>query len=324
MPERTIPEDLIKLLLQAQRIAICSHVNPDGDTMGSALAIRMGLMQLGKQVSVFCQDKVPDVLHILNGWMEYTPDIAGQHFDLLLCVDISDEKRMGTCVDLLKQADHTAQIDHHGTNPLFCEVNVVDAAAPAVGIMAYALLRRLKVVMTLDMATCLYAAISTDTGNFAFSSTNAETFKVMAELMQCNLPLSRLNKRLFRVHPRCQVELLGRALNSLHFYRNGEVSSMMLTQRDFDECGALPEHADTVVNYGLEVSEVKMAVLARDNGNGMVKMSLRAVDGEDVAVIAQQFGGGGHQLASGCSLKGEIHECLMQVVDAMIAALDRK
>lgn len=319
MEQRKIADGVIAAMRQAGSIAVCCHVNPDGDTIGSALALAHGLMLLGKQVRIFCQDKVPDVLHILPGWeWVYTPDkAAGRQFDLLLPVDVSDEDRLGSCGAIKALCAHSAQIDHHGTNPGYCEWNDVDGHAPATAVMVYAALRQLNVQIDRAMAVCLYAGLTTDTGNFAFSNTTAEAFQVAAELMAHQLPLSAMNRTLFRVKPACQLRLLTRALESLRFHAGGKIAAMALTQKDFADCGALPEHADTIVNYGVDTAGVCMAMLARENPDGSVKVSLRAVENRNVAGVAQRFGGGGHAQAAGCTVAGPLEEAVKNVVRAM-------
>ena len=310
------PSEIAQLIHDAQTIALCSHVNPDGDTVGSVLALKLGLEKLGKQVEVFCQHKIPDTLLMLKGVREFRT-AAEEQFDLLICVDISDISRMGECAALLKQAKRTAQIDHHGTNPCEMEVNSVDAEAPATALLIKQQLDVLGVALDKDIAMCLYAAISTDTGNFAFRSTNAETFRVMSELMECGLPLDEMNRVLFRQKQKPHVKLLGRALNSLQFHAGECVTTMQLTYQDFLDCGALPEHADAIVNYGLEIPGVRMAALGRENADGSIKLALRAVAPDRVDEIARSFGGGGHAQASGCTLEGPLDAAMARVLDAM-------
>lgn len=310
------PEDIARLIRQAGTIALCAHVNPDGDTVGSCLALRLALERLGKQVSLFCQDKIPGTLHMLPGAAAFR-QAGSQQFDLLICVDVSDQGRMGDCECLLRQAACTAQIDHHGTNPCYTQVNSVDADAPATALLVKQQLDVLGVAPDRDIAMCLYAAISTDTGNFAFNSTNAETFAVMSQLMDCGLPLDEMNRVLFRQREKAQVLLLARALSSLQFHAGDRLTTMTLTRRDFLDCGALPEHADTIVNYGVDIPGVRMALLARENENGSIKMSLRAVAPARVDGIARRFGGGGHAQASGCTLEGPMNQAVKQVLQAM-------
>lgn len=310
------PEEIAKLIRAANNIALCGHVNPDGDTIGSCLALKLGLERLGKQVSVFCQDKVPGTLHMLPG-VESIRQQSDERFDLLICVDVSDQGRMGDCQSLVEQAAHTAQIDHHGTNPCYTQVNSVDADAPATALLIKQQLDTLGIPLDRDIAMCLYAAISTDTGNFAFKSTNAETFAVMSQLMDCGLPLDEMNRVLFRQREKPHVRLLARALSSMKFHRDDRITTMQLTQQDFYECEALPEHADAIVNYGVDIPGVKMALLARENQDGTIKMALRSVDPDRVDDIARQFGGGGHAQASGCTLDGPIEVAVEQVLHAM-------
>lgn len=315
------PEAIAEAIREAHTIAVVSHVNPDGDTIGCATAMRLGLLSLGKEVSLFCEDPVPDNLAFLPGaYMFRTPGENDGPFDLLLSVDVSDIGRMGSCEALRKVSRKTAQIDHHGTNPEFMEINSVDGNAPAASLLVREQLKVLGVKLTEDIAKCLYTGISTDTGNFAFSATNAECFEVMSELMKAGLPLAELNRILFRVKSRPQVKLLGRALESLTFRGYGQIAVMKLTKKDFDDSNAKSQHADTIVNYGLDTTGTTMALLAREAGDGTIKMSLRAKEPARVDDIAQKFNGGGHEQAAGITMQGTLDEAAERV----LAEMERK
>ena len=317
------PEAIGEAIRNARTIAVCSHINPDGDTVGSATAMRLGLESLGKEVYLFCDDKIPDQLSFLPGVEHFRrPQESDGPFDLVLAVDISDKARMGACELLISRSAHTAQIDHHPTNPMYMETNSIDGKAPANCLLIREQLRELGVAMTREIAICLYTGISTDTGNFAFSSTNAETFEVMAELMRHGLPLSNLNRILFRERSRPQVLLMGKAIDSLMYYCDGVIAVMKLTEQDFKDCGALSEHADTLVNVGLETIGTKMAILGRETGDGMIKFSLRAKYPTCISDVAQSLGGGGHPQASGVTLAGTLDEATERVLEAMIKKLN--
>ena len=312
------PEAIADAIFQARSIAVVSHVNPDGDTVGCATAMRLGLTAMGKDVTLFCDGKIPDILQFLPGAdMFRVPEGNEGPYDLMLCVDVSDEKRLGACAELKKVCRTTAQIDHHPTNPLFTDVNSVDENAPAACLLVREQLRILGVPMTKEIAECLYTGISTDTGNFAFASTNPECFRVMSELMEAELPIAELNRNLFRVKSREQIKLVGRALESLTFAGNGRIAVMKLTKQDFADCHALSEHADTVVNYGLDTIGTEMALLAREADDGQVKFSLRAKEPQRVDDIAKMFGGGGHPQASGITMNGTIDEAVELVLAEM-------
>ena len=315
------PEAIAEAIREAHTIAVVSHVNPDGDTIGCATAMRLGLLSMGKEVTLFCEDPVPDNLAFLPGaCMFRTPGENDGPFDLLLSVDVSDTGRMGRCETLRRVSRKTAQIDHHGTNPEFMEINSVDGNAPAASLLVREQLKVLGVELTEDIAKCLYTGISTDTGNFAFSATNAECFEVMSELMKAGLPLAELNRILFRVKSRPQVKLLGRALESLTFRGYGQIAVMKLTRKDFDDSNAKSQHADTIVNYGLDTTGTTMALLAREAGDGTIKMSLRAKEPARVDDIAQKFNGGGHEQAAGITMQGTLDEAAERV----LAEMERK
>ena len=316
--KRRNPEAVARCIREARTIAVVSHVNPDGDTIGSAAAMRLILEAMGKEVSLFCDGKVPDLMSFLPGAELFRePEGNEGPFDLLLSVDVSDVNRLGNCAALIEKSRHTAQIDHHETNPLFAEVNSVDASASATCILIYEQMETLGVPLTKDIAVCLYTGISTDTGNFAFPLTNAEAFRIMGDLMEHGLPLAELNRILFRVKPRPQAKLIGRALEKLQFRGNGTIAVIKLTQEDFSDCGATPQHADTVVNYGLDTVGTDMAVLVREADDGKAKFSLRARKPFTVDDVARRFGGGGHAQASGITMDGALDECLEAVLKAM-------
>ena len=324
-PKRNL-EAVAGCIREAQTIAVISHVNPDGDTLGSATAMRLILEAMGKDVILFCDGKIPDQLSFLPGADRFRVPTGNEGpFDLMLSVDVSDEKRMGSAAALREKCRQTAQIDHHPTNPLFMNVNSVDGEAPANCILIRELMDILGVPVNTQIAICLYTGISTDTGNFAFSATNAEAFRIMSELMEHDLPLAKLNRILFRVKSRQQIKLLGKALESLRFCgESGRIAVMTLTRKDFDACGALSEHADTIVNYGMDTQHTDMTLLAREANDGKIKFSLRAREPFRVDGIAGQFGGGGHPQASGITMDGTLKECVEKVLRVMEASIASK
>ena len=306
----------------AKTVAIVCHISPDGDTVGSALAVRLGLMQLGKTVTLYCQDKIPGVLCFLPGAESFRMPETAEDVDLLLCLDVSDEKRMGRCSVLMDKAAHTAQIDHHGTNTRYCEENAVDGDAPANCLIVYELLQRLGCEITADIALCLAVGLSTDTGHLVYNSTTPEAYRVMGELVELGAPIAEAYRRLYRERPPRQVALLAKALHSLTFHHEGTITSIRLTQKDFADCGALSEDAEIIVNYGLDVLGVRMCVFAREQADGSVKLSLRAVAPYKVSGVAQHFGGGGHAQAAGASVQLPIDEAIRQVVARMAEELE--
>ena len=320
---------LAEALRAAQSVCLVSHEFPDGDTIGSALALRIGLERLGKAVEHFCVHKVPDNLMELPGAGKVRPVESlggGEHFDLLLAVDIAEAKRAGHTADaevfdiLRARCGRTAQVDHHGTNPLFCEVNSVDGGAAAAGLLVRELLDVLGVALDTDLAACLYTAIATDTGNFSHGNTSAEVFRAAASLMDAGLELTRWNRRLFVERAMPKQLLIARAMSSLRYLCGGRLGVITLSRRDFAEAKAAAEHADDIVNIALDTEGTVMALLAREEASGGIKCSLRALAPLRVDEIARSFGGGGHAQASGCTVAGELNE----VTDRVTAAMEKE
>ncbi len=317
-------DGVMNAIRMAQSIALVCHISPDGDTVGSALALRMGLMELGKKVTLYCQDKIPDVLCFLPGAEEFrVPEEAEEEVDLLLCVDVSDEKRMGRCKVLKRMARHTALIDHHPTNTRFCEVCMVDGTAPANCLIINELLWRMDCTITRDVALCLAVGLSTDTGNLTYKSTTPEAYRVMGDLLETGAPIADAYRHIYRSRPPRQVALLAKALESLTFHYDGRITSIRLTLKDFMDCGALPEDAEIIVNYGLDVRGVRMCVFGREQADGSTKMSLRALAPYQVSSVAQCFGGGGHAQAAGAMVNLPLDEAIAQVVARMQEELEQ-
>lgn len=316
-------EGLLEDIRQARKIVLCAHVSPDGDTLGSSLAMRLALEKMGKQVWVICQDAVPGYLSFLPGAEKVQrPEALGPvHPELVLCVDVSDQRRLGSCIRVFEAAQHTAQVDHHGTNPYYAQRNLVSPSSSATGLVVWELIKQLGVTIDTDIARCLYTAVSTDTGNFSFNNTTAEAFLMMGELMLLPLPLAEMNRMLFRVRSKPQLLLLSRALDSLRFCAGDRIAYMSLSWKDFQDCGALPEHAEAIVNFALDVHGVRLAFLARETDMGDVKLSMRALTPCRVDGIAADLGGGGHAMAAGCTLEMPLEQAVELVRGRMEKAL---
>ena len=311
-------EEMLSALQNANSILLCTHISPDGDAIGSTLAMGLALEALGKKVTLSCAHPVPGYLQFLPGWQRFVlPEaLEGIKFDAGLAIDCADWGRMGDCWVYYQRAKMQLQLDHHPTNPLYAQVNLVDGEAAASGCVVMRVLDAMHAPITADMAQCLYAAISTDTGNFCFKNTDGEAFFCAARLMQAGLDINACARRLHLLREEAHVRLLGRALQSLKIFADGRCAGMTLSHQDYLSAGAGPEHTDKIVNYALDLPGVEMAYLVDERDIGFAKVSLRARAPRNVAVIAQRFGGGGHVLAAGC--RGEM------TTDAMCALLEKE
>ncbi|MBQ9262789.1 MAG: DHH family phosphoesterase [Clostridia bacterium] len=318
--------DMLSALQSANSILLCTHISPDGDAIGSTLAMGAALQVLGKDVTLSCADPVPGSYRFLPGAGQFVQADAleGKTFDVGFAIDAADLGRIGACGEAFERCKVTMQIDHHPTNPLYAQINVVDGTAPAAGCVVRRALRGLNVPLTQEIAQCLYCAISTDTGNFCFRGTSAEAFNIAAELVETGFPLAETARTIHLIREEPHVRLLGRALISLRRFAGGRAACMRVTPEDYVAAGASPEHCDRIVNYALNIPGVEMAYLADSSETGHVKASLRAIAPRNVSVIAQQFGGGGHVLASGFRCEGDLDTICEEIEREMTKQLEEK
>lgn len=325
-----IPQGLLSALNGAGSVLICGHVNPDGDAVGSCLALAHGLRAMGKKADVTFEMTLPRLLSVLPGAENVlTPaQAAAREYDTAVSLDVSDPGRMGSeLLSVYNNVPVRLQVDHHGTNPRFAQENWVEGDAAATGVLVLALLQAMEAEITRDIADCLYAAIATDTGNFCFENTDYEALAAFAILKRSGLNLSRWSRHFFLTREKARTRLLGRALTHLDYFADGLCAGMTLSQADFEAADAGREHTEGIVNFGIDSEGVYAAYLLYENPDGSVKCSLRALPPCRIDRVACLFGGGGHALAAGCSFTCTLEEAKTKVETALLDAvkeLDRK
>ena len=323
--KRDFCPEMLSALLNANSILLCTHIAPDGDAIGSTLALGLALKGLGKSVVMVCADPAPGQFRFLPGAGEMvTADALGDAvFDAAIAVDAASLARVGACQEAFLRANVRLQLDHHPDNPLYADYNWVDGHASAAGCVVRRMMKKMNADLTPEIAACLYCAISTDTGNFRFQNTSEEAFSIMAELMAAGLDLPRAARPLHQLREAPHVRLLGRALCSLRFFGDGRCAGMRLTRADYAAAQALPEHNTGIVNYALDIPGVEMAYLAEERENGEVKASLRSLPPWDIAAIARKHDGGGHMFAAGLRYDGALAE-LCDLLEKEMLALRRQ
>ena len=318
---RDLCSQVLSAVQGADSVLLFCHISPDGDTLGSAMALRLRLAAMGKSVRVLLDGEVPSSLDYLLKFGEVEKPGEPWAADLALAVDVSCRERLGACEKAFDAARRTALVDHHGSNPGFADLRWIDGDAPATAVVVYRLLEAMGGPVSRDEAICLYTALSTDTGNFLYASTNAESFRIMSALMEAGLPLAEYGRRLFRVKEVPFVRLLGRALPSLRLTCGGRVAGLRLTAAQMEQAGVRSAHADGVVDYAIDLEGVSLAYFARETEDGQVKVSLRALEPYRVDEVAARFGGGGHRLASGLTVKRPLEEIALQIEAALADVL---
>ncbi len=313
-------------LKKSQKIFICTHIHPDGDAVGSLLAMRALLLRMQKEVTACIDDPVPEIFGCLPGVESILqPDqIQDEVFDTAIALDCADAGRMGRAGETFEKAGIRLQLDHHATNPRYADVNEVDGDASCTGCMVWRMMGDMNLDMDRETAECLYAAVSSDTGNFCFPCTDEETFLCAADVASAGIDIHEIAREIHLLQSVAHVRLLGRALASLALFDDGQCASMILDHSDFEEARALPEHTDGIVNYGLNLYGVKMAFLIDASEEDKKKVSFRAIMPYDVSGIARELGGGGHRLAAGCLTDKPIDELVHFIEDAMIEQIKEK
>ena len=317
----TIPE-LAAWIEARDNIAVVAHVSPDGDTLGSGLALVRALTKIGKRTALVSADKVPHMYEFLPGTDKVcAPNALPFEPSCILYEDVAAYDRAGDKGALARIMD-TALIDHHPTNPCFALLCVIDEKASATGVIALRLIDHLGVKLDSEMALTLYAAIATDTGNLSYSNTTAEAAHGIARCLEVGFDVEDASRRLFRLRTRPRTMLLGMALSAVEFICEGRIAVSRISSLMYDVCGATAADAEGIINILIETEGVDAAIVADERGVFHTKFSLRSTGKIDVGDVAHFFGGGGHKQAAGMTIHLPLHEATDEVITKICTELD--
>lgn len=318
-------EELIDLISSKQHIGIISHFRPDGDAIGSTLALGHALLAMGKNVWMWNEDGVPARYAFLAGCerLDTLPESVPAELELLICVDTGDIKRLGDrAMALFSDFPCIANIDHHATNTCYGHVNVVEGGAAACGSVLYKILRSMGAPLTREIAAALYTAINTDTGSFQYSSTTPADMRAVAELMETGIDIADINRRIYQEKPLSELRVTAEVIANMVVEADGQLSHYSMTSATKECMGLSLEDTKDLVDIIRVVSGVRVAIIFEELGDGRIRMSLRSKDPAfSVADIATQFGGGGHAMAAGIRMRGELNDVRERVLSAIRAAL---
>jgi phosphoesterase RecJ-like protein len=306
-----------RVLRENERFAVLSHIRPDGDALGSQLALALSLQQLGKEVRVWNEDGMLEKYSFLpRADLLTKPPHAAEDVDVAIALDTAIQNRLGTAFTAVRSAKIWINIDHHLSNPGYGNLVHVDPTAPATGQIIFDLIKSQGFPFDREIAENLYAAISTDTGSFQYPKTSARTFEVAAELVCTGINVGQLSQQLYENYPRRRVELLRELLRTMRFERDGRVASFSLALKTAAELQVLPEDNEGLIDYLRAIRGVIVAVFFEELADGKVRVSMRSKsDAIDVCAICQKFGGGGHTLAAGARVRGTLAEVERNVLE---------
>jgi len=311
-------------LRENERFAVLGHVRPDGDALGSQLALALSLKQLGKDVRVWNEDGMLEKYSFLpRAELLTKPPTVPEDVDIAIALDTAIQNRLGTALEAVGSAKIWINIDHHPSNPGYGDLVYIDSTAPATGQILFELIKSERLPIDHAIAENLYVAIGTDTGSFQYPNTTARTFEIAAELVRVGVDVGSVSQQVYENFPRRRVELLRELLRTLRFEGKGRVASFSLSLKTAAELGVIPEDNEGLIDHLRAIRGVIVAVFFEELADGKVRVSMRSKNERvDVCAICQKFGGGGHTLAAGARIRGTLAEVEERVLKAICDVVD--
>jgi phosphoesterase RecJ-like protein len=324
MHNTKVLQSIVNKIKGAKRSVVISHSNPDGDTLGSMLALGSILKKLGHKVDHVAGDPVPEIYRFLpfNRLVKNpSDDTLKKSHDLAFSLDCGSLKRLGSARELWHRASSTVNIDHHVSNERFGEVNWIEPDAISTGQLVYWIAKALNIEITKELATLLYVTLLTDTGCFSNSNTNSQALSWGAELISLGADHKNVYRKVFMEKPFRAVKVFAIALSHLKLVQNGQIAWTCITKEEMKSLKASSEDTEDIIDYMMRTKGVKIGVFFREEDNE-TKVSLRSNVDLDVSRIAVSFGGGGHKRASGIKVKKPLSKVKDLVLSKVIHELN--
>lgn len=312
----TTLDSIVEEIKKAESIVVLTHETPDGDAIGSSLAMYNALKQIGKNVDVIIPE-CPRNFNFLTGYNEIKKEGKITNYDLAITVDCATIERLNGWQDYFDRANATINIDHHTKNGMFADYNYVNPASPACAQILIIVLEALNIKINKEIGECLLTGIITDTSGFKYQGVSSETFQFVAWLMQAGVNVSNVYKKALQIKTKSSFELEKIAMNRLEFLEDGKIAFTYITKQDEISVNAEPGDHEGIVEKGRDVEGVEVSAFLRQIEDKTYKVSLRANDYVNVSDVAMVFGGGGHVKAAGCKINGtpeQIKTTLVKVI----------
>jgi phosphoesterase RecJ-like protein len=300
-----------------ERFLVATHVNPDGDAIGSLGALALVLEGMGKQVVAYCQDEVPLFLRFLPYVDRIVREISGpDHFEVAVVLDCGELDRIGSAAEVLQHVGKIIHIDHHSSSDDFGQINLVRPECSSTAEILYEIFQAIPVSLTPEAAENIYTAILTDTGSFRFANTTPKALAIAAEMVELGVLPEKVAGEIYDSMSPERIELLSLSLDTLTLSKNGRVAAMHVSRRMLEETGTSLIDTDGFVNYPRAISTAEIAIFFREMDGDEVNVSLRSRGGLNVAEFARIHGGGGHHNAAACRLRGTLSEVKEKILTA--------
>lgn len=301
-------DEILNQIKNAESIVVVTHQTPDGDAVGSSLAMKLALESIGKNPDVIIPE-VPSVYDFLPGREDIKASSDIEKYELAISVDCATEMRIDG-KEYFENAKHTIVIDHHGSNTMYGDFNYVNPVSPACCDILAGVFDYYNINITKDIGTCLLTGIITDTGGFKYPSTTAETFEFAAELLRKGVNVSEIYKRTMDTMSRATFELTKRVMERMEILENGKVAFTYITKQDVNEVDAKPGDHEGLVNIGRNLDGIEVSIFIRQNEENKdeYRVSMRTNGDINASDICLMFGGGGHPRAAGATVEGTVEE----------------
>lgn len=299
----TTIDQILKCIKKSKNIVIVTHENPDGDAVGSSLAMYHALKGLKKNVDIIipeyakCFNELPGIDEVIKE--------SDKVYDLAISLDAATDKLLNVWVKYFREADQRIVIDHHSTNTMFGDINYVDLSAPACAQVVYMLIKHYRWKITPEIGTCIMAGIITDTGGFQYSGVSKDTFNIAAELLDVGVNISKVYKKVFDTKTKSRFELRRIAIDRMEFLEDGKIAFTYVTNEDERKVNAGVGDYEGIVSEGRSVEGVEVSIFLHELKDGEFKISLRSNSYVNVSDVCIMFGGGGHIRAAGAKMTAD-------------------
>lgn len=298
---------------KAEKIVILTHESPDGDAVGSSLALALAIENLGKNPDIIIPE-FNKMFNFLPGIEKIKKESNVKKYDLAIALDCADSKILEGHEKYFENATKKIVIDHHGSNQMYGDINFVNPVSPACCQILIEMFDYFNTKITKDMATCIMTGIVTDTGGFNYNATS-ETFEFAAEILRIGVNISEIYRRTLRTKTIASFELNKIATNRLELLENGKIAFTYITTEDEKKANAEKGDHEGIVNIGKEIENVEVSIFLHEVENRGYKISLRSLDYVNVADVAIMFGGGGHIKAAGAYANGTLEEIKIRLIN---------
>jgi phosphoesterase RecJ-like protein len=311
-------QKISELIDRCRVFLITTHERPDGDAIGSSLALHHMLRGMGKESVVYCQDEIPENYRFLPASDRIVGELPPpESFDAAFILDCGEIDRVGREAKRVAAVSLLVNIDHHVSNGGFCDTTLIDTEASSTGELIFRLASHMGHAISEEMASCIYTAILTDTGGFRYGNAGRGAHLAAAELVSRGANPQWISENVYETNPPAKIRLLAAVLPTLSLDEDGSVGSLVVMRQALAEAGAMPEHTEGFVDLPRTIRGVQISILYSEMPDGRFKLSMRSKGKVNVERVARTFGGGGHLNAAACMVAGELPDIRRRVLEVI-------